>query len=68
MVEDITAELISYLVDHEHYTLKAAFDTVYNSDLYDALSRPETGLYYQSTGYVREYLMREIKTGKLSLN
>ena len=66
MVEDITAELIQYLVEHEHCDIATAVSAVYNSDLYRALCRPETGLYNQSTGYVREYLMRELKTGKLA--
>lgn len=67
MVEDITAELIQYLVEHEHYDLPSAISTVYESDLYNALNRSKTGLYNQSTGYISEYLMREIKTGRLSL-
>lgn len=64
MVEDITAELIQYLVEHEHYDIPSAIKTVYGSDLYNALCRTETGLYNQSTGYIREYLMRELKTRK----
>lgn len=67
MVEDITAELIQYLVEHEHYDLPSAISTVYESDLYNALNHSKTGLYNQSTGYISEYLMREIKTGRLSL-
>ena len=66
MVEDITAELIQYLVEHEHYEIPAAISTIYSSELYNALTRPETGLYTQSTGYIREYLMRELKVGKLA--
>lgn len=65
MVEDITAELIQFLVEHEHYEIPSAITAVYDSDLYRALCRPETGLYNQSTGYVQEYLMHELKTGKL---
>ena len=66
MVEDITAELIQYLVEHEHYEIPAAISTIYSSELYNALTRPETGLYTQSTGYICEYLMRELKVGKLA--
>lgn len=66
MVEDITAELIQYLVEHEQYEIPSAITAVYDSDLYRALCRPETGLYNQSTGYVRDYLIRELKTGKLA--
>ena len=41
------------------------FDVVYGSDTYAALSRPDTGLYFQSTGYVMQYLMHEIRTGRM---
>lgn len=66
MVEDITAEMVERLVEREHYTLSQAVDTVYGSDTFAALERPETGLYFQSTGYVMQYLMQEIKTGKMA--
>ncbi|MDY3848632.1 MAG: hypothetical protein SOZ58_10000 [Prevotella sp.] len=66
IIEDVTAELIQYLVEHEHYEIPAAISAIYSSELYQALCRPETGLYVQSTGYIREYLMHEFKTGKLA--
>ena len=66
MVEDITAELIQYLVEHEQYEIPAAISAIYSSELYSALSRPETGLYIKGTGYIREYLMHELKMGKLA--
>ena len=66
IIEDVTAELILYLIEHEHYEIPAAISSIYSSELYSALCRPETGLYVQSTGYIREYLMHEFKTGKLA--
>ena len=66
MVEDITAELIQYLVEHEQYEIPSAISALYSSELYSALCRPETGLYTKSTGYIREYLMHELKMGKLA--
>ena len=65
MVEGITSDLIYYLVEKEHQTLVTAIDTVYNSATYKALSNPETGLYYQSSGYVLDYLLKELQYGKL---
>lgn len=53
------------LIEREGYTLQQAVDTVYNSDTYAAYIRPETALYFQSSGYIYEYLIREILTGKL---
>ncbi|MBP9994169.1 MAG: hypothetical protein MJZ90_04000 [Bacteroidales bacterium] len=66
MVEDISADLIERLVSREHRSLKEAVDILYSSDTYKALTRPETGLYVQSSGYIFEYLTSELKTGKLS--
>ena len=33
MVEDITAELIQYLVENEQYEIPAAINTIYSSDI-----------------------------------
>lgn len=65
MIEDITSDLIQMLVEREGYTLPEAVDIIYNSDTYSAYIRPETGLYYQSSGYIFEYLLKELRTGKL---
>lgn len=65
MVESLTSEMIQHLVETEGYTIRQAIETVYGSDLYAALNRPKTELYNQSTGYIIEYLMRELKNGKL---
>ena len=60
MTESITSDLIQLLMDREHYTLPQAIDAVYNSDIYSALLRPTTNLYTQSSGYVYNYLYREL--------
>ena len=60
MVEDITSDLICMLVEKQHCTVQQAVDKIYNSHTYNALVRPETGLYAQSSGYVFEYLQNEI--------
>ena len=60
MVEDITSDLAYMLVEKQHYSIEQAIDVVYKSKTYEALSRPETGLYSQSSGYVYEYLQQEL--------
>ena len=35
-----------------------AMDIYYNSDTFDRLSNPATGLYYQSAGYVYDFLKK----------
>ena len=59
MTEGITSDLIQLLIDREHYTLPQAVEAVYKSDA--ALLRPRTGLYAQSSGYVYQYLDKELK-------
>jgi hypothetical protein len=62
MVEGITSDLIQLLMDREQYTLPQAVETVYGSSIYLALQRPSSGLYAQSSGYVYEYLQKELKS------
>lgn len=61
MTESITSDLIQLLMDREHYSLPQAVDAVYNSDIYSALLRPTSDLYSQSSGYVYNYLYKELK-------
>ena len=53
------------LVRDFSFTVKQALRAVYNSELYQKLCDPKTGLYFQSSLYVYDYLKTEIKTGKL---
>lgn len=59
MKEHITKFLISMLMEKEKMSLRDAFDIVYNSNTFSKLSDPETGLYFQSPGYVFSYLETE---------
>lgn len=60
MTESITSDLIQLLMDREHYSLPKAVETVYESDIYNALLRPTSGLYFQSSGYVYALLEKEL--------
>ena len=60
MTESITSDLIQLLMDREHYSLSKAVETVYESDIYNALLRPTSGLYFQSSGYVYALLEKEL--------
>lgn len=61
MVECATADLIRMLIERENYDMKSAVDVVYQSKTYSALTRPQTGLYYQSSGYLFDYLIEEVR-------
>lgn len=65
MVDILTRDIISLLMERQNLNMKAAFDAFYNSDTYTALNRPESGLYFQSPKYVYSILENEMKTGKM---
>lgn len=65
MQEALTVELTQMLMDNWGYSMQDALTVLYNSETFDRLSDPATGLYFQSAGYVYEYLYNELTTGKL---
>ena len=60
MQEDMYAELILILMEEYGYTLEKAMDTLYNSETFARLQNADTGLYYQSPGYVYSFLNSEL--------
>lgn len=64
MIECITRDLILKLMSDKDMNMQEAVDTLYNSDTYEKLKDTRTGLYFQSTGYVYDYLNKELLTGK----
>jgi len=63
MNEDMSEELIKLLMINWHYSLDEAMNVLYNSDTFSRLEDDNTGLYYQSPGYVYSYLNQELSTG-----
>lgn len=66
MQEDLSIELVQLLMQEWHYDMSEALDVLYNSETFERLSNPATGLYYQSAGYVYDYLRNELTLGKLA--
>lgn len=64
MQEDLSIELVQMLMQEWHYDMAEALTVFYNSETFERLSNPATGLYYQSAGYVYDYLKNELTTGK----
>ena len=60
MKEEIVKDLIARLMEERCLSMQEAFDLVYNSRLFEKLNDPNTGLYFQSSGYVYSYLQEEI--------
>lgn len=63
MQEDLTIEIIRILMDEWQYDMTEAMSVFYNSDTFERLSNPATGLYYQSAGYVYDFLKKELTAG-----
>ena len=61
----LVSDFATYLVKDFSFSVEQALRAVYNSQLYQKLCDPKTGLYFQSPLYVYDYLKTEIKTGKL---
>lgn len=60
MKEEIVKDMISRLMEERDLSLQQAFDAVYTSHLFEKLSEPQTGLFFQSSGYVYSYLTEEL--------
>ena len=60
MKEEIVKDMISRLMDERNLPMQKAFDVVYTSRLFEKLSDPNTGLYFQSSGYVYSFLIDEL--------
>lgn len=57
------AELVQILMEVYGYSQDKALETLYNSDTFARLQDIDTGLYYQSTGYVYSFLKSELNFG-----
>ena len=65
MKEEIVKDMISRLMEERRLSLQQAFDAVYTSRLFEKLSNPRTGLFFQSSGYVYNYLIEELDGNNL---
>ena len=63
MVETLTRELITRLMEERSITMREAMDIVYSSKTYTALNNLKTGLYFQSPAYVYDVLKIELLGG-----
>ncbi len=61
MKEEIVKDMIARLMEERGLTMQQAFDAVYTSRLFEKLSDPNTGLYFQSSGYVYSFLLDELQ-------
>ena len=60
MVECNARDIALMLMEDENISIEEALRLLYASKTYENLKRKNTGLYFQSPGYVYEYLRREL--------
>lgn len=58
--ETLSKDLIALLMERKDMSMDDAFRCYYNSETFQKIANPETGLYFQSPGYVYSYLEEEI--------
>ena len=66
MQEELNIELTQLLMEEWHYSMAEALEVLYNSETFERLNDPATGLYYQSPGYVYDFLKNELTIGKFA--
>jgi hypothetical protein len=59
-------DLAVMLVEDYQISIPEALDILYNSETYEKLQDPRTGLYFQSPVYVYDFLQQELKNGKIA--
>lgn len=64
--DDLSVELSGFLIDDFHYTPQEAIDVLYTSETFERLQDNNTGLYYQSAGYVYSFLLNELRNAKVA--
>ena len=60
MKEALATDLSELLSKDYNMSISEAIDTLYNSETFARLQNADTGLYYQSPGYVYSFLNSEL--------
>ena len=66
MNECMMRDLAVMLMEEHNVSLAEALDILYNSETYEKLQDPATGLYFQSPVYVFDFLQRELRQGQIA--
>lgn len=64
LIECLSSDLIQMLMEEEKIPMEDAMHIIYNSDTYRKLEDEKTGLYYQSSVYVMDYLKEELSKAR----
>ncbi|MBO7545229.1 MAG: hypothetical protein J6T19_00775 [Paludibacteraceae bacterium] len=59
MIESLTRDVVALLMEERGLSMRESMDLFCSSRTFDALSNPETGLYFQSPAYVLDVFKNE---------
>ena len=59
MIESLTRDVVALLMEERGISMREAMDAFCSSKTFDALSKPETGLFFQSPAYVLDEFKNE---------
>lgn len=65
LVEGIVSDIAKWLMEERSMTLQTALGTIYNSQFFEKLQNPDTGLCSESSAYNYDLLVSEIEHGKI---
>ena len=66
MINCISKVIVGFLMEDYGKSLEDSLNILYNSETFQKLNNPDTGLYFQSSRYVYQFLKYEIETGIMS--
>lgn len=66
MINCICKDIVGFLMEDYGKSLEDSLNILYNSETFQKLNNPDTGLYFQSSRYVYQFLKNEIETGIMS--
>lgn len=64
LLEAISTDIIGWLIRDNGLSITEAVATWYNSETFEKISQPDTGMYIESPAYNYEFLKRELVTGR----
>ncbi len=67
LLEAISTDIIGWLIRDKELSLSEAVSTWYNSETFEKVSDPNTGMYIESPAYNYDFLKRELHTGRFQV-
>ncbi len=64
LLEAISTDIIGWLIRDNGLSLSEAISTWYNSETFEKVSEPDTGMYIESPAYNYDFLKRELSSGR----